>query len=166
MNFNQLYRKIASINDSLHEGQVEDEKEDNEEVDECGMQLAPSQPEQPSSVSMSLNMNGSGVDGIRDLLDVLKSIDDSRGPNDDEPGDADDKLFGAPDVVIGNEEFANELDDETYDTDRILPTGDDLHSKGGPEPRKPAGGGNPYRQVDESLVNRLTNMYKAIKSSK
>lgn len=162
MNFNQLYRKIAAINDPLREGRDEDEEdeEDTEEVDECGMQIAQAQSEQPSSVSMSLNMNGSGVDGIRDLLDVLKSIDDEGG----EPSDTDDKLFGAPDVVIGNEEFANELDDETYDTDRILPTGDDLHSKGGPEPRKPAGGGNPYRQVDENLVYRLTSMYDAIKS--
>lgn len=124
-----------------------------EGVDECGGMMSPmSAPKQSDSVTMSVSMNGSGKGGIRDLLDVLKNIDQASD------GDADGKM------VIGMEEFANEPNEMTASIDAVTPTGDDLSSKGA-EAEKVNGGGNPMG-VDESLINRLTAHYESIKGER
>jgi len=135
------------------------------DVEECGlpgMSSMPSgmmgSPKQSDSVTMNVSMNGSGAGGIRDLMDILRNLDGEKSS-----GHAD----GA-DIVLGVEEdgadgnFTNattEPNPTTYDMDAILPTGDDIHSKGQEAP-KVNGGGNP---LAESLMARLSAHYQSIK---
>lgn len=156
MDFNKLYRQIQAI----------DEGQDCE-VEECGMAMSPmsidkSQSQQPDNVSMNVNMNASGSGGIKDLIDILKNIEQA-----DEP-DSGIKLFGRDEddgqtIMIGDE-YANESNPTEFPLSSVITSGDDLHSQGGPEPRRPAGGGNPYQQYNESIVNRLSDLYMEIKN--
>jgi hypothetical protein len=134
------------------------------DVEECGlpgMSSMPSgmmgSPKQSDSVTMNVSMNGSGAGGIRDLMDILRNLD----------GDQDSNDAGA-DIVLGVEEdgtdgnFTNattEPNPTTYDMDAVLPTGDDIHSKGR-EALKVNGGGNP---LAETLMARLSAHYQSIK---
>ena len=135
-------------------------------IDECGDDTM-NTPHQPSSVSMSVSMNGSGKEGIRDLMDVLKNIEDavhSTDDSDDEP------LYSAPrsarssEPIMGgemDEEFANTMNTQTMNMDSMFRTGNDMHSKGVEYP-KVNGGGNP---MQEALVTRLYSMYSTIKET-
>ena len=69
MNFNELYRKIAAI----------DKKTNDDIVEECGMgpmtsPMSSPMPQQ-DNVNMNVNMSGSGAGGIRDLMSILKNIE-------------------------------------------------------------------------------------------
>ena len=71
MNFNELYRKIAAI----------DKKTNDDIVEECGMgpmtsPMSSPMPQQ-DNVNMNVNMSGSGAGGIRDLMAILKNIEDT-----------------------------------------------------------------------------------------
>jgi hypothetical protein len=134
------------------------------EVDECGlpgMSSMPSgmmgSPKQSDSVTMNVSMNGSGAGGIRDLMDILRNLDGDKSSND-----------ASADIVLGVEEdgadgnftkASTEPDPTTYDMDAVLPTGDDMHSKGREAP-KVNGGGN---ALAESLMARLSAHYQSIK---
>jgi hypothetical protein len=134
-------------------------------------------PKQQDSVTMNVSMNGSGAGGIRDLLNVLKDIQD--GPNDDMPGD--DMDMGpdaAPDLLLKkkvdsmsdviDDDFSNVPDEQYGDVDMVTGTGDDLHSKGGEAP-KANGGGNPgnmtFKLPEGPIKVKLENLYKQIKES-
>ena len=91
-------------------------------------------------------------------MDILRNLDGEKSS-----GHAD-----VSDVVLGVEEdgadgnFTNattEPDPTTYDMDAVLPTGDDIHSKGREAP-KVNGGGNP---LAETLMARLSAHYQSIK---
>lgn len=144
-------------------------------ADECGM--GPSSPMgQQDNVNMSVNMNGSGAGGIRDLLDILKNLDGGQGEHGDghDLGDLIDKM-DEPDmpppmgmkkpIVVGDdvpvEEFANEPDEMYAPAKAVTPTGNDIHSKGAEFP-KVNGGGNPMTM--EALVRRLDTLYQEVKS--
>ena len=127
-------------------------------MDECGdmpMPGAMAHSDQTDSVTMNISMNGSGKGGIKDLMDILKNIEDG-------PGNA-----GA-EIVIGSdiegmehpfdEVYANEPDTEV----QPIPTGNDLSSKGQEAP-KVNGGGNPMTM--ESLKSQLDRLYQEIKES-
>jgi hypothetical protein len=131
-------------------------------MDECGdmpMPGAMAHSNQADSVTMNISMNGSGKGGIKDLMDILKNIDGES--NDD-----------SAEIVIGSdiegmehpfdEVYANEPDTETQPIDAVIPTGDDMHSKGG-EALKVNGGGNPMAM--ESLKSQLDRLYQEIKES-
>lgn len=146
MNFNQIFNRIKQI-------------------DECGdMPGALMQsPGQSDSVNMSVNMNGSGAGGIRDLMAILKNIEDA-GADDGTSGDDADTLFGIaePEVSMDlDDSFANEPQPEVAGIDAVTPTGDDMHSKG-EEAEKANGGGNPMG-LDEALVAKLQNHYDEVK---
>lgn len=141
-------------------------------LDECGMDMMPmGAPKQQDSVSMNLSMNGSGAGGIRDLLDILKSLDGEGGEESD-LGDIINKMDsdheGHKDVIIGSEiEEFNNSPDTTKNPDpqyapmnRMTATGDDLSSKGAEAP-KVNGGGNP---LQEQLASRLATMYEEVKA--
>ena len=66
MNFNELYRKIADI----------DKQTAADIIEECGMGPMTSSMPQQDNVSMNVNMSGSGAGGIRDLMSILKNIED------------------------------------------------------------------------------------------
>jgi hypothetical protein len=132
-------------------------------MDECGdmpMPGAMAHSDQADSVTMNISMNGSGKGGIKDLMDILKNIEDG-------PGDS-----GA-EIVIGtdiegmehpfDEVYANEPDTEVQPIDAVMPTGNDLSSKGAEAP-KVNGGGNPMTM--ESLKSQLDRLYQEIKEEK
>ena len=158
MNFQDLYKKIANI-----DGAVTESTELEVPTEECGaMPMSmPSMPKQSDSVTMSVNMNGSGSGGIKDLLNILKDIENGK-PQDD------DKLLGNPgpiDQLMGDD-FENSVeggsDTEVYGIDAVTQTRDDLHSKGDEAP-KVNGGGNPLG-ISENLVSRLSELYNEVKS--
>lgn len=130
-----------------------------EGLDECNMpgdMVSP--PKQSDSVSMNVSLNASGSGGIKDLMSILKGIEDGGS---DVPHDA------GKDVIIGNddfpfdEEFANAPEELYAPPEAVIPTGDDLHSKGVEAP-KVNGGGNP---MQESLKARLSELYNEVKNS-
>ena len=70
MNFNELYRKIAEI----------DKHPTSDIAETCGMSPMSSPMSSPmpqqDNVNMNVNMSGSGAGGIRDLMAILKNIED------------------------------------------------------------------------------------------
>jgi hypothetical protein len=166
---------------------AEKDKVDEEVVDECGMPGMAGMPNgmmgnrQPDNVSMNVSMNAQGAGGIRDLMNVLKDIQD--GPdNMDGPGmmdgpgpDIDDanmmiKKLSGPGSMI-DDDFANEPDETYQGIDAVTHSGDDLHSKGDEAPPV-NGGGNPrqvktgetYKLPSGDLKIKLESLYKDIKS--
>jgi len=133
---------------------------------ECGM-MPTAGPKQSDSVTMNVSMNGSGAGGIRDLMAILKNIEQGGGKGDvvfgtDENASAGATSSGAiAPIPNAKEEFANEPDTHVSSADAVTPTGNDLSSKGG-EAEKVNGGGNPMG-VDEALVQRLSQHYQRIK---
>jgi hypothetical protein len=125
------------------------------DVEECGGMpsmgsMGSMAPKQQDNVNMSVNMSGQGAGGIRDLMSILKNIEQG--------GDRAEK-----DMVVGLEQMANEPNEQTAGMNAVIPTGDDLHSKGGEAP-KVNGGGNPMQQgVSEGLLDQLNNLYTEVK---
>ncbi len=130
----------------------------SESLDECNMpgdMMSP--PKQSDSVSMNVSLNASGSGGIKDLMGILKGIEDgAQVPHDH-----------GKDVIIGNddfpfdEEFANAPTELYAGPEAVIPTGDDLHGQGAEAP-KVNGGGNP---MQEALLSELANLYKEIKEA-
>jgi hypothetical protein len=166
MNFEELMKKMKAID----EGQV---------AEDCGaMPIGISGPaEQQDNVTMNVSMNGSGAGGIRDLMAILKNIENAEHdhghadvlvgePSEEEP------IMGAIVQSMGHEhgmgeEYENSVEggseSEVYGIDAVTPTGNDLASTGGNEFPKVNGGGNP---MQEALVSRLAQMYDEIKEAK
>jgi hypothetical protein len=171
MNFQDLMQKIKDIDEGFepqdkytHADQDVEEmgaaKSNAEtplmgDVEECGGMpsmgpMSSMAPKQQDNVTMNVSMNGSGAGGIRDLMSILKNIEQGGG-------DAE------KDMVVGLEQMANAPDEQTAGIDAVTPTGDDLHSKGGEAP-KVNGGGNPMqRGVSEGLLDQLNNLYQEVK---
>lgn len=145
MNFQDLYQKIRSI-------------EEGTQVEGCGDMMGPSDPPpQQDTVTMSVNMNGNGAGGIKDLMSILRNIESGAAPMDPHPHGVD-KLFGD-----GYENSAEGSADEvTLSVADITPTGNDLASKGQEAP-KVNGGGNP---MQEALISQLQSMYEEVKAKK
>jgi hypothetical protein len=145
----------------------------DDELDECGGMMPMGAPKQSDNVSMSLNMNGSGTGGIRDLLDILRNLDQDTG----EEGDLGDLIHkmggvdaGHKDVIIGSEieEFANSPkatnnpDPRYAPMNRMTATGDDIHSKGDNGDHSVSISGS--NAMHEQLASRLANMYEEVKA--
>jgi hypothetical protein len=189
MNFQDLYRKIAALEEGdmgimAAPSQPVVGEELEAELEECGdmMPMANKPDAEQDHVSVSVNMNGSGTGGIRDLMNILRNIDDVAGDDDSaaiidiepmghsEPHNpmahdtASEPMFGDLDV---EEEFnpadtfqANTTPEPEYaGLGAVIPTGNDLASKGIERP-KVNGGGNP---MQEALIQELTNRYNEIR---
>jgi hypothetical protein len=185
MDFRKLYQKIAEMDGS---GMVPHDSTSaingDEGLEECGgmMPMPMSSPKQSDSVTMNISMNGSGAGGIRDLMSILRDIE-TGGEEGDSVPDADDleldiKSMDHPhdepehdhgeedDIIFGNdveEEFANQPDEMYSTVDSMMPTGNDIHSKGEERP-KVNGGGNPYTVTAEGIQRQLQNLYHEVKS--
>ena len=162
MDFKSLAEKLKHIDEGTEV-----------QVDECGMMppMAGGMPPQQDSVSMNVSMNAQGKGGIRDLMDVLKNIENTvDGGNVDgvistEPqhaeidadpeldivmpgnpeGDADDDQV----MVIDKEEdeaYDNQPDPSYQDNDYMQQT----LAGGADEPQKMTKGG--YRNADNALT--------------
>jgi hypothetical protein len=129
---------------------------------ECGDDMGPdhamSAPKQSDSVTMNVSMNGSGSGGIKDLMNILKNIE--QGASRGEP---------AGDVVLGMDEeqadgefqsATTKPQEQEYDLDIMTRTGNDIHSKGKEAP-KMNGGGNP---MQEALIRKLSDHYAQVKA--
>lgn len=157
MNFADLYKKISNIDNGI----VEDVS-----LAECPCDDKPEMghEKQHNSVSASLNINGSGADGIRDMMSILRDIEQHDYENGEE---GDEIIFGDDEEGSYMEDgYENSImggsDPEVFDIGSITQTGNDHHSHGGNEIRKPAGAGNPY-PIRESLLGELANLYQEIK---
>ena len=130
-------------------------------VDECGDMpmpgaMAHSDPKQQDNVTMNVSMNGSGAGGIRDLMDILRNLED--GPGQQEPEEIE-LSFGE---TVPGSDATTAPSPEVFPMSAAIPTGDDLASKGEERP-KVNGGGNP---MQEALVSHLSQMYDEIKEGK
>jgi hypothetical protein len=163
MNFEELMKKMKAID----EGQI---------AEECGaMPIGIGGPMgQQDNVTMNVSMNGSGAGGIRDLMSILKNIENGEHDHGDvlvgEPSEQE-PIMGAIVQSMGHEhdmgeEYENSVDGgsepEVYGIDAVTQTGDDMHSKGLEAPPV-NGGGNP---MQEALISRLAQMYDEIKEGK
>lgn len=155
MNFNDLYRKIASLDTPVSE---------STQVSECGEGPMPPTPnQQQDSVNMNVTMSGSGTGGIKDLLNILKNIE--------EKGEAEVDLEKEVDgmempMIIKSHDAVDELEQEALansphelyaTTDEVLPSGDDLHKEKDAY-LKANGGDNPM-----NIKARLESLYQEIK---
>ncbi len=137
-------------------------------ADECGMgPMGSMSPSQQDSVNMNVSMNGSGAGGIRDLLDILKNLD--KDDDVDSLGNLVKRMGSEPAgkvAVIGDDipidEFANEPDEMYAPVGSVIPTGNDMHSKGA-EAEKVNGGGNPFNVDEATLISKLSSLYETIK---
>ncbi len=174
MNFQELLQKISAIDTPVTEESIKEA-----DIAECGMMPPMDATKQQDNVSMNISMNGSGAGGIRDLLDILRNIEQGSdnpdmdnlnaiiGQMGDEPhlGHSDGQKVA---VIDGEEEmaideFTNEPAEVYGTVGDVIPTGDDMHSKGA-EAEKVNGGGNPMGVDEEALIARLGSLYESIKN--
>ena len=199
MNFNELFQKMRELDapvseelkgnqkelDTDKDGDIEaddlkdlrDKKVDENLVDECGDMPMPgsmSSPKQQDNVTMNISMNGSGAGGIRDLMNILRDLEDGSGDGDMDgemgviidkmAGDDSDRempLLGMDEAEAGGFDQASTTPNpQTAPVGAAFPTGNDMHSKGEEFP-KVNGGGNAMTM--ESLTNRLANLYQEVK---
>lgn len=135
MDFNKLYKKIADLDQGR---QIL--KESEQPVEECGMMgMSPMGGMDERPTTMSVNMNASGAEGIRELLNILQ------GRGDDMPGGMDGPDGGPAGVLIGM--------DGPDGGDDMGPDGaPDMHDHGDDEPmQKPMLGKGP--EMDEEFAN-------------
>jgi len=203
MNFNELFQKMRELDapvaeelkggqkklDQDKDGDIEaddlkalrDKKVDEELVDECGMDMSPmSSPKQQDNVTMNISMNGSGAGGIRDLMNLLRDLEDgpedgSNGMDDEmgviidkmagDKGDSEMPLIGMDETEGGGFDQASTTPNpQTAPVGAAFPTGNDISSHGGNERPKVNGGGNPYAMAAEGLIPRLSSLYQEVKS--
>ena len=156
MNFSDIYKKIRSID----EGQMP------ADVEECGDMMSlpmPTEHGQSDSVTMSVSMNGSGDGGIRDLMNILKGIENVGEPHGDH--DATDVVFGG-EMEPEMEEFSNSMagaSTQAYFPQSAVTDIGSNDGRGDHEAEKVNGGGNPYNQVSEELVGKLQELYNQFK---
>jgi len=179
MNFQDLYKKIAAMESGVGvmaapSGPTMGENLEAE-LEECGdmMPMADKPDSEQDRVSVNVNMSGSGAGGIRDLMNILRNIDDVAGG--DEGGDIDvvAEPQGDGEPMFGDTEMGEEFnpadtfqanttpEPEVAGLDAVIPTGNDLASKGAEAP-KVNGGGNP---MQEALIQELTDRYNEIRES-
>jgi hypothetical protein len=186
MNFNDLYKKMAELDTPATEvtqTQPAEEVIAEDAVDpivqprrdlgldlftesavaECGEMpimggMDMGAPKQQDNVSMNVSLNGSGAGGIKDLMSILKGIEDG---GEDVAVAIDSGDMGDLENAF-DEEYANSPEEQVAPVDAVLPTGDDLHGQGAEAP-KVNGGGNP---MQETLMTQLSRLYTEIKESK
>ena len=173
MNFQDLLTKMKQIDEaSTSECDATDTPADalfgEQGVEECGMPGMDNMPhgmmgapKQSDSVTMNVSMNGSGAGGIRDLMSILKNIE--QGEHSAPEHDHEDDIL----VGIGEEQddggfqsATTEPDPQMQGVKAVTDTGNDIHSQGGEAP-KMNGGGNPLAR-NESLVASLAQHYQSI----
>lgn len=166
MNWQELYKKIAFLDQTIEESSTLDQEKDSDDksvdedtVEECGPMGTPGS--QPDNVSMNVSLNGSGAGGIKDLMAVLRSIENG----DDENGHDHDHEMPIQTIKLGdqaeNEAFANQPDAEyqdiNYMTKDIAGGLNDQHR----QYKKEYPGDNPM--AVKKLETKLGQMYEEFK---
>jgi hypothetical protein len=139
-----------------------------ENVEECGlpgMSNMPSgmmgSPKQQDNVTMNISMNGTGAGGIRDLMGILKNIENGgEEPAHHAHGDEIVIGMGEEQVTGGFDSATTEPNPETQPTSAVLPKGPDIHGNMGDH--RPRQAGLPHAQM-ENLVSHLSTLYQEVK---
>jgi len=156
-------------------------------VEECGDMPMPAaimhaEPQkQPDNVTMNISMNGQGAGGIKDLMDIIRSIEKG-GSDHDEPlmGEPSEKHSHEEPLMGDEKDFEEAVDDaqtfansphgtsgtQVKGIDAVTATGDDMNSKGKMNPHY-SPGNNTLRQsttVHEGLVEKLQAHYEEVKT--
>jgi hypothetical protein len=106
-------------------------------------------------------MSGGPQVSIRSLIAALQAIEQGTEPEGHHDHEGEVTVYGMDEVNDGDFQDATTAPgEEVAGVNAVIPTGDDLGSKG-VEKLKVNGGGNP---MQESIVNRLQSMYDEIKS--
>jgi len=132
-----------------------------ESNESCGLPAPAAAGTAPQSppVSMTVNMNASGVDQIKQLLGLIGAAQ-ATPAEPPQPVEMPAMLSMQP--KLSAEEFANDDDSEVMDLDAIIRNGDDLHKQKGAY--KAAQPGDNAMAV-EHIKTDLKNLYKQIKES-
>jgi len=140
-----------------------------QDMDECGMgpMSMPSMNKQQDNVSMNVSMNGAGSGGIRDLMNILRNLDDVGDSHDHDHDDGLDMKLAQPSILMKKEpvlgdEYANSPDVQIGQGNFPIDQGNDLHRSKNSYSDKPYRGDNPMAL--EGLQSRLASMYNTIKS--
>lgn len=184
MNLNDLMTKLRSIEEGAPVAPVHTDAGASDEGIEqegiiiggpMGAMMPPEQPKQQDSVTMNVSMNGSGSGGIKDLMSILRNIEQGGISQHGAEHDHSEPIFGdeSMEEVIGDDEesWGNSMKGatghHTHGVDAVTFSGDDMNSKGKISPVSRAPGTNPLRepsQFDESLVQKLQNLYNEVKT--
>ena len=122
---------------------------------ECGGMEMPSQPKQQDNVTMNVSMNGSGAGGIKNLMNILRNIEQGASH------DGGDVVLGVGETQDGGfGDATTSPDPQVAGIAAMTRTGNDLASKGKEAP-KMNGGGNP---MQEALARKLSAHYNEVKS--
>lgn len=186
MNWQDLYQKIAFLDTAVAEDKGDMDKDgknepdskeylDNKDaaikkatgdkdvdedtnVEECGPMGGTGS--QPDNVSMNVSLNGSGAGGIRDLMNVLKNIEN--GDSDSDSHDhSDDGDMAIKLGKMADEEFENKPDTDYKDINYMTKDlAGGLNSEHG-QYKKEYPGDNPM--AVKQLEAKLTSMYEAYK---
>jgi hypothetical protein len=182
MNLQDLMSKLRSIEEGAEVAPVHtDAPADSEGIiigspmgGMLGGMAQPEQPKQQDSVTMNVSMNGSGSGGIKDLMSILRNIENGQAAHHDaEPDHAE--------PLLGDDDFEEAMDDNgqtfgnsahgdsgthVHGVDAVTAKGDDMHSKGGSNPHYSPGNNTlrPSTTVHEGLVDKLQNLYNEVKT--
>ena len=179
MNLQDLMTKLRSIEEGAEIAPVHTDADAEQEGIIIGGPMPipmsrPEQPEQQDSVTMNVSMNGSGAGGIKDLMSILRNIENGQAPHHDAEHDHEEPLLGDEDFeeTMGDngQTFGNSAHGDAgvhvHGVDAVTATGNDMHSKGGSNPHF-SPGNNTLRQsttVHEGLVEKLHNLYNEVKT--
>jgi len=169
MNFKELALKLQRIN----EGSIPECGEDMSSM-LPGIMMHKDEPQkQADNVSMSININGQGAGGLRDLMDILRDIEDGESGEDDQMivgGGSIDQLFGKseeePEHGIIDDDFENAPmgadGPHTFPQDTLMKIGSN-DGRGDNEALKVNGGGQPHN-ISENLIKELHAHYVDVKN--
>lgn len=166
--YRDLVAKLEAIQNrekTVEESHMDPVQEKDVPVEECGMPGMDNMPhgmmgapKQQDNVTMNVSMNGSGAGGIRDLMGILKNIEQGGAEQDSDA------------VLVGMkaDEAQSEFGDvdttpnpETHGVDAVTATGDDLHSKGDMGHRGVSVSGS--NGLAETLLGQLSQLYQEVK---
>ena len=158
MNFTNLYKRIKSLDEAAPSASICNTCES--QIAECGDKGPADVANTQDAVTMNVSMTGNGETGIRNLLNIIRTL---------EQGEASSDLASVADVVfdtdeVVGEEFANLAPDSSGPTefgiDTVLNPPGTTPGTARNEPPKVNGGGNP---LAEALTAKLYARYREIK---
>jgi hypothetical protein len=206
MNLQDLMSKLKAIEENATPGAtsaggIATVPTPEETVEECGempgaiIHAGGAMPQQ-DNVTMNVSLNGSGAGGVRDLMDVLRNIEQSAEqepligePHQGHDDSEEEPLIGDMVAAMGHAMGADGAEvemDETMDdhedwgnsapggsphhvsgVDAVTVTGDDMNSKGKLSPLARAPGTNAMRHpMHEEVADRLQQLYNSIKEER
>lgn len=131
-------------------------------IKECGNDMSIGMPpvsKQDDQVSMTINMSGSGSGGIKDILNILRNIEDGGSTGSPDAGREIDKMIIASDDM--GEDYANSPDEQYSMLKDIIKSGNDLHRSKDSYSDAPYRGDNPM-----ALKAKMESLYNFVKSRK